>query len=101
MSCDSRTTREHKTPESNKSAAGKCWGTSGAKIGKAHLTWAFAEAAVLCLRDQAAAQKYLARLEQKHDKGKALPILAQKLARAVSYRRKRQVAFDKEKCFHS
>jgi transposase len=67
-----------------KASAGKRWGTSGAKIGKAHLTWAFAEAAVLCLRDQAAAQKYLARLEQKHDKGKALPILAQKLARAVS-----------------
>jgi transposase len=80
-------------------SAGKRYGTSGAKIGKAHLTWAFAEAAVLFLRDHPAAQKYLARLEKKHDKGKALTILAQKLARAVSYMLKRQGAFDTEKFF--
>src|SRR5262249_58147987 len=49
-------------------SAGKRHGTSGTKIGNAHLKWAFAEAAVLCLRDHPAAQKYLARLEQKHDK---------------------------------
>jgi transposase len=83
-----------------KASAGKRLGTSGATIGKAHLTWAFAEAAVLCLRDHAAAQKYLARLEKKHDKGKALTILAQKLARAVYYRLKRKVAFEREKFFH-
>jgi transposase len=52
-------------------SAGKRYGTSGAKIGKAHLTWAFSEAAVLCLRDHPAAQHYLTRLEKKHDKGKA------------------------------
>ena len=75
------------------------YGTSGAKIGNAHLTWAFAEAAVLCLSDHPAAQKYLARLEKKHDKGKALTILAQQLARAVYDMLKRQGAFDKDKFF--
>jgi transposase len=83
----------------SKESAGKRLGTSGAKIGNAHLKWAFSEAAVLFLRDHPAAQKYLARLEKKHDKGKALTILAQKLARAVYYMLKRKVAFDKETFF--
>jgi len=51
-------------------------GTSGAKIGHAHLTWAFSEAAVFFLRDHPAGQKFLVRLEKKHDKGKALTIFA-------------------------
>jgi transposase len=55
----------------SKESAGKRLGTSGAKIGNAHLKWAFSEAAVLFLRDHPAAQKYLARLENKHGKGKA------------------------------
>jgi transposase len=82
-----------------KESNGKRSGTSGAKIGNAHLKWAFSEAAVLCLRDNPAAQKYLARLEKKHDKGKALTILAQKLARAVYYMLRRKVAFDTEAFF--
>ncbi len=40
-----------------KESNGKRSGTSGAKIGKAHLTWAFSEAAVLFLRDNPAGQK--------------------------------------------
>src|SRR5437867_8174970 len=82
-----------------KESAGKRYGTSGTKIGNAHLKWAFSEAAVLFLRDHPAAQKYLTRLEKKHDKGKALTVLAQKLARAVYHSVKRQVAFDREKFF--
>jgi transposase len=82
-----------------KESAGKRLGTAGTKIGNAHLQWAFSEAAVLCLRDHPPAQKYLARLEQKHDQGQALTVLAQKLARAVYDMRKRQVAFDKEQFF--
>jgi transposase len=77
-----------------KESAGKRSGTSGSKIGNAHLTWAFSEAAVLFLRDNPAGQKLLTRLEKKHSKGKALTILAHKLARAVSYMLKRQTAFD-------
>jgi hypothetical protein len=53
----------------------------------------------LFLSDHPAAQKYLARLEKKPDKGKALTLLAQKLARAVYYLLKRQVAFDRETFF--
>jgi transposase len=83
------------------SSAGKRLGTSGAKIGHAHLTWAFSEAAVWFLRDHPAAQKYLARLEKKHDKGKAFIILAQKLARAVYDMLKRKAAFDNDTFFRS
>jgi len=57
-------------------SAGKRSGTSGSTIGHAHLTWACSEAAVLFLRANPAAQTWLARLEKKHGKGKALTILA-------------------------
>jgi transposase len=40
-----------------KESAGKRYGTSGPKIGNASLTWAFSEAAVLCLRTNPAGQK--------------------------------------------
>jgi transposase len=79
-----------------KESGGKRLGTSGKKIGNAHLKWAFSEAAVLFLRNNEPGQKYLARLEKKHDKGKALSILAHKLARAVYYMLKRTTAFDME-----
>jgi transposase len=68
-----------------KESAGKRYGTSGGKIGNAYLKWAFSEAAVLFLRAHPAGQKYLARLEKKPGKGKALTVLAHKLARAVYY----------------
>ena len=68
-----------------KESAGKRYGTSGKKIGNAYLKWAFSEAAVLFLRNNPAGQKYLARLEKKHGKGKALTVLAHKRARAIYY----------------
>jgi transposase len=77
-----------------KESAGKRYGTSGTKIGNAYLKWAFAEAAVLFLRHNPAGQKSLARLERKHGKGKALTVLAHKLARAVYDMVKRGTAFD-------
>ena len=77
-----------------KESAGKRYGTAGTKIGNACLKWAFSEAAVLFLRNNPAGQKYLARLEKKHGKGKAFTVLAHKLARAVYYMLKRGVAFD-------
>ena len=49
------------------------------------------------LRNNPAAQKYLARLEHKHGKGKALTIIAHKLARAVYYMLKRDTVFDMQK----
>jgi len=77
-----------------KESAGKRLGTSGKKIGNAHLKWAFSEAATLFLRQNPAGQKLLGRLEKKHDKGKALSILAHKLGRAVYHMLKRKVAFE-------
>jgi transposase len=80
-----------------KESAGKRLGTSGTKIGNAHLKWAFSEAAVLFLRDNPAGQKFFARLEKKHGKGKALTVLAHKLARAVYHMLKQKTAFDMHK----
>jgi transposase len=80
-----------------KASAGKRSGTSGTKIGHAYRTWAFSEAAVLCLRDHPAGQQYLTRLEKKHGKGKALTILAHKWARAVYFMLKRHTAFEMDK----
>jgi transposase len=80
-------------------SAGKRYGTAGAKIGNAYLKWAFSEAAVLFLRNNPAGQKYLARLAKKHGKGKALTVLAHKLARAVYYMLRRDTAFDLDKFF--
>jgi transposase len=77
-----------------KESAGKRYGTSGTKIGNAHLKWAFSEAAVLFLRANPAGQKYLAKLEKKHGSGKALTLLGQKLGRTVYYMLQRQTAFD-------
>jgi transposase len=83
-----------------KESAGKRYGTSGTKIGNAYLKWAFSEAAVLFLRNNPAGQKYLARLEKKHGKGKALTVLAHKLARAVYYMLKRGTAFTMDQFLH-
>jgi transposase len=77
-----------------KESAGKRYGTSGTKIGNAHLKWAFSEAAVLFLRANPAGQKYLTKLEKKHGAGKALTLLGQKLGRTVYYMLQRQTAFD-------
>jgi transposase len=65
-------------------SAGKRYGTSGTKIGNAHLKWAFSEAAVLFLRANPAGQKSLTNLEKKHGSGKALTLLGQQLGRTVS-----------------
>ena len=80
-----------------KESNGKNYGTSGKKIGNAHLKWAFSEASVLFIKGNEPAKKYLDRLAQKHKKGKALSILAHKLGRAAYFMLKNKVAFDQEK----
>ncbi len=82
-----------------KESAGKHSGYSGAKIGNAHLTWAFSEAAVLSLRQNPTAQRFVARLAQQHGKPKALTILAHKLARTVYYMLRREQVFDATRFF--
>lgn len=82
-----------------KESAGKRSGTSGTKIGNAHLQWAFSEAAVLFLRDNPEGQKFLVSLEKKHGTGKALTSFAHKLARAVYYLLQRKTAFNMHSFF--
>ena len=75
-------------------SAGKKCGYGKKKIGNAHLRWAFGEAVTLHLRESASAKSFVARLEKKRGKGKALGILAARLARAVYWMLRRQAAFD-------
>ncbi|MCD4741966.1 MAG: transposase, partial [Desulfobacteraceae bacterium] len=78
-------------------SAGKSYGTSGAKIGNAHLKWAFSEAAVIFLRANPKAKAYVQKMTRRHNKGKALSILAHKLGRAVYFMLKRKQPFNMEK----
>lgn len=75
-------------------SAGKRYGTSGAKIGNAHLKWAFSEAAIGYLRANPKGQAYLAKLHKRMSKAKALSALAHKLGRAVFFMLKRRQMFD-------
>jgi len=80
-----------------KESNGKKYGSSGKKIGNAHLKWAFSEAAALFLKGNEPGKKYLDRLTNKHGKGKALSILAHKLGRATYFMLKNKKPFDQEK----
>jgi len=75
-------------------SAGKRHGLSSKKISNPQLKWAFSEAAVLFLRQNQRGKEYFTKLERKHGKGKALTVLAQKLARAVYFMLTRHQAFD-------
>jgi len=57
-----------------KESNGKWAGHSNKKIGNHHLKWAIKEAAISMLRDSSQAKNYLAKLEKKYNKGKALGI---------------------------
>ena len=83
-----------------RAAAGPRDGPAGATIGQAHRPWAWADAAVVCLRAPPAAPPSLARLETNQATGHAVPRLAQPLARAVEARRTRQGACEREPCCH-
>lgn len=84
-----------------KESAGKpSGGSSGKKIGNAHLKWAFSEATVLLLRQCEAAQRLVERKARRHGKAKALSILAAKLGRAVYFMLRDQRPFDPNRFFH-
>lgn len=78
-------------------SAGKVYGTQGNKIGNAHLKWAFSEAAVLYLRGNDKAQRYLQKLLKRMNKAKALSALAHKLGRAAYFMLKHQRVFDEQR----
>jgi transposase len=75
-------------------SAGKVQGTGNTKIGNAHLRWALAEAACLFLRASERARAWKQKQTKKRGEGKALGILAAKLARAVYHLWRRGEAFD-------
>jgi len=83
--------------KSQKASAGKVTGTSGAKIGNAHLKWAFSEAAVLFLQKNPRGQRFMSRLRAKHGRGKALSILSARLGRASYFMLRRYAAFDMDR----
>ena len=78
-------------------SAGKTYGTSGNKIGNGYLKWAFSEAAVLYLRGNDNAKRYLAKLQKRMSKGKALSALAHKIGRCVYFMLRDRQVFDEEK----
>ena len=80
-----------------KESAGKRYGISRQEDRQCPLKWAFSEAAVLFLRGNAPAQKYVDRLARKHGKAKAITILAHRLGRAVYHMLRRGEAFDNER----
>lgn len=82
-----------------KESNGKRYGSSGSKIGNAHLKWAFSQAAVHSLKYNEHGKKHLNRLTKKHGKGKALSILAHKIGRATYFILKNKTPFDREKFY--
>src|SRR5262245_36589605 len=78
-------------------SAGKVVGSGGQKIGNAHLRWAFGEAACLVLRGSARARRWKEKQEKKRGEGKALAVLAARLARAVYHLWRKAEAFDEDR----
>ncbi len=78
-------------------SAGKSYGTQGNKIGNAHLKWAFSEVAVLYLRGNDGAKKYLLKLQKRMSKAKALSALAHKMGRCIYFMLKNETVFDEER----
>ena len=58
-------------------------GGGGAKIGNAHLKWAFSEVVPLMMRECEEAKQFVERKEKKHGKSRAMTMLARKIGRAV------------------
>ena len=63
------------------------------------LKWAFSQAACLLLRGNQRAQAWMEAKTAKYGKGKALTLLAKKLATAVYFMLQRQQAFDMNRFF--
>jgi transposase len=68
-----------------KESDGKWAGHINKKFGNHHLKWAIKEAAILMFRDSPGAKYFVAKLERKYNKGKALGIFTHKLGRAIYF----------------
>jgi transposase len=81
-----------------KTSAGKPSGEPGGrKMGNRHLKWAFAEAALLLVRESDPVKRQLARLTTRHGKGKALSIVSARLGRSVYHMLRKREVFDMER----
>ena len=80
-----------------KESAGKTTGKGNKKIGNAYLKWAFGEATLLLIRENAHVKELHKKLKNKHGKARALAIISHKLGRAVYYMLKNKQAFDMKK----
>lgn len=78
----------------HKESAGKIKGASNKKIGNAYLKWAFSEAVLLLIREQAPVKELHQSLKNKYGKARALAILSHKLGRAVYYMLRQRKVFD-------
>lgn len=85
------------------SSAGKKTGSSGGKrkIGNPHLRWAFAEAVIVFLRDEAVGKTLMEKLLKKYSKSKAMSVLSHKIARACYFILLNQQPFDSDKFLRS
>ena len=82
---------------SKKESDGKWAGYSNKKIGNHHLKWAIKEAVILMLRESDQAKEYVAKLERKYNKGKALGLFAHKLGRTIYFMLKNKEVFQMQK----
>ena len=80
-------------------SAGKSKGSPNAKIGNAHLKWAFSEAACLFVRHSERGKRWLERRAKKHGKPAALAHLAAKLGRTVYHLWRKGEVYDEARMF--
>src|ERR1700752_4267135 len=78
-------------------AAKRCARLPGGPSERGALRWASAEPACLFLRSSARARQWKQKQEKKHGSGKALGILAARLARAVYHLLRKAQAFDEDR----
>lgn len=82
---------------SHTSAGKKVSNGGGRKIGNPHLRWAFAEAVIIFLRDDAVGKNIMEKLLKKYSKAKAMAVLSHKIARACYFMLLRKEPFSHEK----
>jgi len=84
-----------------KESAGKKQGTSGRKIGSAHLKWAFSEAAALMIRSMPEAKAFMQKMTRQRGKARAVALVAAKIGRVVYWMMKRKQPFDAKQFWRS
>jgi transposase len=80
--------------KSEKTSAGKSYGTTGGKMGNEYLKWALSELVIFSVAHSAEMKAFYSKLERKHEPGKAKAIVRAKLARVIYFMLKRREKFD-------